>query len=286
MASCIGTAADTIVVGGTAAAGGAAAGAAAASAPKLNIVPEVAAIEAEIIENRRWFHAHPELSFKEVVTAAKVAELLRSYGITEVVEGVGRTGVVALIRGGAGEGPCIGLRADMDALPLPETADVPYKSTNDGVMHACGHDGEPSRLRRLRLLRQRPLNQQCRTLLRVFALQVTCLRCSRQLRCARDVVASVRRCCAPVDVFGHTCLTACLVAWSLWCAQVLHAERAKLRGTVKLIFQPAEEGHGEYSFAWLTARCWWREGQRSWSRTEDHCCMHVPVANVVFGGAR
>lgn len=99
-----------------------------------------------MIANRRWFHACPELSFQEVVTAKKVAELLRSYGITEVFEGVGRTGVVAIIRGGAGAGQTIALRADMDALPLQETGDCPFISQNKGVMHACGHDGHMSML--------------------------------------------------------------------------------------------------------------------------------------------
>lgn len=106
----------------------------------LNILNEVLEIRDEINTNRRWFHEHPELSFQEFNTAAKVVELLRSYGITEIWEGVGRTGVVALIRGGQ-PGPCTALRADMDALPITETADIPYKSRNEGVMHACGHDG-------------------------------------------------------------------------------------------------------------------------------------------------
>ena len=115
------------------------------STEKINYLPEVYAIAPEIIANRRWFHANPELSFQEHKTAAKVVEILKSYGITEIFEGIGQTGVVALIRGGE-EGPCIALRADMDALPLQETADVDYRSQNDGVMHACGHDGHISGL--------------------------------------------------------------------------------------------------------------------------------------------
>jgi hypothetical protein len=111
----------------------------------LQILDEVIAIQDEIFQNRRWFHEHPELSFEEFQTARKVVDLLRSYGITEIWEGVGKTGVVALIRGGR-PGKCIALRADMDALPITETADVPYKSQNDGVMHACGHDGHMSGL--------------------------------------------------------------------------------------------------------------------------------------------
>jgi metal-dependent amidase/aminoacylase/carboxypeptidase family protein len=103
----------------------------------VNIISEVHDLKDEIILNRRWFHANPELSMVEFITAAKVAELLRSYGISEVFEKVGQTGVVALIRGSE-PGPCIGLRADMDALPIQETADIPYRSLNNGVMHACG----------------------------------------------------------------------------------------------------------------------------------------------------
>ncbi len=127
-----------------------------------------------MIADRRWLHAHPELSFKEVETAKYVAAALRRYGISEVWEGVGRTGVVAVVRGGAGPGPCIALRADMDALPLQETGDCPFISQNPGVMHACGHDGH--------------------------------------------------------------------VAMLLAVARVLHERRGALRGAVKLVFQPAEEG--------------------------------------------
>jgi amidohydrolase len=145
------------------------------SAETIIYLPEVYANATEILENRRWFHAHPELSFEEYKTAAKIVEILRSYGIEDIFEGIGKTGVVALIRG-AEEGPCVALRADIDALPLQETADIDYRSQNDGVMHACGHDGHISSL--------------------------------------------------------------------LAAAKVLFVERAKLRGVVKLIFQPAEEGYG------------------------------------------
>jgi amidohydrolase len=126
---------------------------------------------------RRHFHENPELSFVEFATAARVAAELRTTpGVSGVVEGVGRTGVVALIVGGAGAGPCVALRADMDALPILETGDCPFISKNGGVMHACGHDGHMAAL--------------------------------------------------------------------LGAARVLGAERGSLRGTVKLIFQPAEEGYG------------------------------------------
>lgn len=115
------------------------------SSGSVRVLPEVHALKEEIFSNRRWFHQHPELSFEEKETAAKCASLLRSYGIPEVFEGIGRTGVVAVLRGSS-PGPCIALRADMDALPLPETADISYKSVNEGVMHACGHDGHMAAL--------------------------------------------------------------------------------------------------------------------------------------------
>jgi amidohydrolase len=94
------------------------------------------AIEAQIIDWRRDFHRHPELGFHEFRTAGVVAETLRQMGI-EVTTGVGKTGVVGVIGDGA---PVVGIRADMDALPIQEANAVPYASQNDGVMHACGHD--------------------------------------------------------------------------------------------------------------------------------------------------
>ncbi|UQE76422.1 amidohydrolase [Gordonia sp. PP30] len=93
---------------------------------------------------RRDIHAHPELAFAEVRTAALVAGRLRDLGL-EVTEGIGGTGVVGVVRGRAG-GPVIGLRADMDALPIVEAGDRPYRSTVEGVMHACGHDGHVTML--------------------------------------------------------------------------------------------------------------------------------------------
>lgn len=93
-------------------------------------------IEDQLITWRRDFHQHPELGFQENRTAARVAEVMESLGY-KVRTGVGRTGVVA----DRGEGhPIIGIRADMDALPIQEANDVPYASQNPGVMHACGHD--------------------------------------------------------------------------------------------------------------------------------------------------
>jgi amidohydrolase len=139
-------------------------------------LPEVISLRSQLQADRRHLHAHPELSFQEFETAKYVASQLRSYGITEVIEKVGRTGVVAIIRGGGGAGPCIALRADMDALPLQETGDCPFISQNQGVMHACGHDGHVSSL--------------------------------------------------------------------LATARILFEQKDKMRGTVKLVFQPAEEGFG------------------------------------------
>ncbi len=101
----------------------------------------------EITEWRRDFHMHPELLFDVHRTAAKVADLCRSFGCDEVVEGIGRTGVVAVIKGReTGSGRVIGLRADMDALPIKEQTGVAYASKVPGKMHACGHDGHTAML--------------------------------------------------------------------------------------------------------------------------------------------
>ncbi len=88
---------------------------------------------------RRHLHAHPELSYKEFSTARYVADQLSSYGI-KPIEGIAKTGVVAVIEGKNPTKSVVALRADMDALPIHEVNDVPYKSTVPGVMHACGHD--------------------------------------------------------------------------------------------------------------------------------------------------
>lgn len=136
--------------------------------------PEVRGLEAEAIRLRRDFHAHPELGYQEQRTSAAVAKHLRASGL-QVRTGVARTGVVGLLRG-TRPGPTVMWRADMDALPIVEANDVPYKSTNPGVMHACGHD-------------------------------------------------------------GHTAI-------ALTLARRLAAERSTLAGTVKFVFQPAEEGPG------------------------------------------
>jgi len=113
----------------------------------MPIVNRVADLHAEITDWRRDFHAHPELQYDVHRTAASVAEKLKSFGCDEVVTGIGRTGVVGVIRGRKpGGDKVVGLRADMDALPIDEATAVPYKSTVPGKMHACGHDGHTAML--------------------------------------------------------------------------------------------------------------------------------------------
>src|SRR5262245_46439417 len=92
----------------------------------------------ELVELRRDLHAHPELAFEETRTSAMVADRLRAAGLA-VRTGVGKTGVLATVKGGR-PGKTVLLRADMDALPIQEENDVPYRSQNQGKMHACGHD--------------------------------------------------------------------------------------------------------------------------------------------------
>ncbi len=111
----------------------------------MPILNRAAELQGEVTEWRRHIHAHPELLYAVENTAAFVAEKLRSFGVDEVVTGMGRTGVVGLIRG-KGEGRTIGLRADMDALPLTEITGKPYASLTPGKMHACGHDGHTAML--------------------------------------------------------------------------------------------------------------------------------------------
>jgi hippurate hydrolase len=113
----------------------------------MPIVNRVADLADEIAEWRRDLHAHPELMYDVNRTAASVAQKLKEFGCDEVVPGIGRTGVVGVIRGRKGKSDkAIGLRADMDALPIIEQNDLPYKSTVPGKMHACGHDGHTAML--------------------------------------------------------------------------------------------------------------------------------------------
>ena len=106
------------------------------------MLKQAQALAKQLVAWRREIHAHPELSFREHGTARLVTETLESFGI-EVQSGVAKTGVVGYFGGGS---PIIGIRADMDALPIHEANDVPYKSQNPGVMHACGHDAHTAML--------------------------------------------------------------------------------------------------------------------------------------------
>jgi amidohydrolase len=130
-------------------------------------------VSPEVVEWRRDFHAHPELSNREERTSRAVAERLKALGVDDIRTGVARYGIVALIRGEKA-GPTVALRADMDALPVTEETGLPFASQNPGVMHACGHD-------------------------------------------------------------AHTAIL-------LGAAKVLSQVRDEIHGTVKLIFQPCEEG--------------------------------------------
>jgi len=139
----------------------------------IRIHPGIQSLKDKIIDTRRDIHKHPELSFQELRTSSLVAERLGQLGL-DVQTGIGKTGVVATLQGSK-PGPTIALRADMDALPIQETGDVPFRSIHDGVMHACGHD-------------------------------------------------------------GHT-------AMLLGAAETLTTRRDEISGSVRFIFQPAEEGH-------------------------------------------
>ena len=116
----------------------------------MPIVNRVADLQPDIQAWRRDIHEHPELLYDVHRTAAFVADRLREFGCDEVVTGLGRTGVVGVIKGrkpaGNGEIKVIGLRADMDALPIEEATDLPYASKTPGKMHACGHDGHTAML--------------------------------------------------------------------------------------------------------------------------------------------
>lgn len=135
---------------------------------------DIRSLQPQLVEWRRRFHQYPELGFKETLTAAFVSEQLRKWGIDHQTE-VAKTGIVATIDSGK-PGPVLAIRADLDALPIQEENEIPYKSQHDGIMHACGHD-------------------------------------------------------------GHTAI-------ALGTAYYLAHHRHSFKGTVKIIFQPAEEGPG------------------------------------------
>ena len=111
----------------------------------MPIVNRIAEFEAELIEWRHQLHKFPELGFEEHQTAEFIAEKLNQMGL-DVNRGLAGTGVVATLTVGSGNGPKIGLRADMDALPILERSDFEHASKNPGVMHACGHDGHTTML--------------------------------------------------------------------------------------------------------------------------------------------
>ena len=117
----------------------------AAQAEPMPIVNRIAEFHDEMTAWRRQIHAHPETAFEEHKTAAFVAEKLKSFGI-EVHQGLAVTGVVGTLKGAKGEGPAIGLRADMDALHIEEKNATPWRSQVPGKMHACGHDGHTTML--------------------------------------------------------------------------------------------------------------------------------------------
>jgi hippurate hydrolase len=111
----------------------------------MPIINRIADYKDDLTAWRRHLHMHPELAYEEVETAAFVAERLRAFGVDEVHEGIGKTGVVAVIRAGSSDRR-IGLRADMDALPIQEATGVAHASIRPGKMHACGHDGHTTML--------------------------------------------------------------------------------------------------------------------------------------------
>ena len=113
--------------------------------PIVNLHPVIQKLESEMTAWRRRLHARPELGFEETETARFVGDKLRSFGI-ETTEGIGRTGVVGTLNGRLGAGETLGLRADMDALPMQEARPLPHASTSPGRMHACGHDGHVATL--------------------------------------------------------------------------------------------------------------------------------------------
>ena len=110
----------------------------------MPIINRISEFHEKMIEWRQDIHSHPELAYQEKRTARKVADLLKEFGVDEIHEGIGGTGVVGVIKNGVG--PMIGLRADMDALPITEVNQCDYISKNKGVMHACGHDGHTTML--------------------------------------------------------------------------------------------------------------------------------------------
>ncbi len=187
----------------------------AAIARSEQIAVAVAALHPWLVQQRRDFHMHPELSNREERTSRVVAEKLRALGLEDIKTGVGKYGVTALLKG-AKPGPIVAVRADMDALPIQENIDVPYKSLVPGVKHACGHD-------------------------------------------------------------AHTTI-------QLGVAEVLSKMRDQVHGTVKFIFQPAEEGppNGEEGGAPLMIKEGALENPRPDAIFALHTKPDAEVGQVVF----
>ena len=112
----------------------------------MPVINRVAEMQDQVAEWRRHLHQNPELLYDVHETSKFVAEKLRSFGCDIVETGIGQTGVVAVIKGNQGEGPVVGFRADMDALPILETSGKPWASKTPGKAHSCGHDGHTAML--------------------------------------------------------------------------------------------------------------------------------------------
>ncbi|MBB6508485.1 hippurate hydrolase [Rhizobium soli] len=112
----------------------------------MPVINRVAEMQDQVAEWRRHLHENPELLYDVHYTSAFVAEKLKAFGCDVVESGIGKTGVVGIIKGSQGDGPVIGFRADMDALPILETSGVPWASKTPGKAHSCGHDGHTAML--------------------------------------------------------------------------------------------------------------------------------------------
>jgi amidohydrolase len=112
----------------------------------MPVLPKIAGYADELTEIRRDFHQHPEIGFEEVRTSGIVAELLKKWGVDEVHTGLGKTGVVGIIKGRREGDRTVGLRADMDALPMEELTNLPFASKTPGAFHGCGHDSHTTML--------------------------------------------------------------------------------------------------------------------------------------------
>ncbi|WP_157014384.1 M20 aminoacylase family protein [Mesorhizobium xinjiangense] len=112
----------------------------------MPVLPQIADYADDLTAIRRDFHAHPEIGFEEVRTSGIVAELLEKWGVDEVHTGIGKTGVIGIVKGKGEGGRTVGLRADMDALPMDELTNLLYSSKNPGRFHGCGHDGHTTML--------------------------------------------------------------------------------------------------------------------------------------------